>query len=155
MTAGPAGPRTRRGRGPAHRGPSVRGRRRAIDAKEKALAAAHAAQEKKGQNLTIIDLEGRSSYTDFLVIVTAYSERQTAAIADGIADHLRELRLRPLAREGQGSWILLDYGDVVVHVFHEDTRAFYDLDRLWSSARRVPVPPLEPVVDERPAGPPG
>jgi ribosome-associated protein len=128
---------------------------RIIDAKEKALAAALAAQEKKGQNPTIIDLEGKSSYTDFIVIVTAYSERQTAAIADGIVESLREQRLRPLAREGQGSWILLDYGDVVVHVFHEDTRAFYDLDRLWASAKRVTVPPLESAPGVHPIGLPG
>jgi ribosome-associated protein len=77
-----------------------------------------------------------------LVIVTAWSERQTAAIADAIAEDLRDgLRVRPLQREGIGPWILLDYGDVVVHVFHEDTRAFYELDKIWADAPRVPVPP--------------
>jgi ribosome-associated protein len=77
-----------------------------------------------------------------LVIVTAWSERQTAAIADAIVEDLRDwLRVRPLQREGIGPWILLDYGDVVVHVFHEDTRAFYELDKIWADAPRVPVPP--------------
>lgn len=87
-------------------------------------------------------MNGESSYTDFLVVVTAYSDRQTRAIADAVADSMKnEHHLRLLSKEGDGSWILLDYGDVVVHVFHEDARAFYDLDRLWSTAPRVPVPP--------------
>lgn len=112
-----------------------------IDGKEKALLAATAAQSKKGQNLTIINLDGESSYTDYLVIVTAYSERQTRAIADAVAEAMREeVGERPISREGDATWILLDFGDVVVHVFHEDTRAFYDLDRLWAKAPRVPVP---------------
>lgn len=103
--------------------------------------AAAAAQSKKGQNLTIIDLDGESSYTDYLLIVTAYSDRQTRAVADAVAEVMKaELGERPLSREGDGGWILLDFGDVVIHVFHEDTRAFYDLDRLWAKAPRIPVP---------------
>lgn len=87
-------------------------------------------------------MDGESSYTDYLVVVTAYSDRQTRAIADSVADSMkRDHRLKLLSKEGDGAWILLDYGDVVVHVFHEDARAFYDLDRLWSSAPRVAVPP--------------
>lgn len=129
---------------------SYRGRPRrspAIDGKDIALAAAEAAQSKKGQNLTIIDLDGQSSYTDFLVIVTAYSERQTRAIADAVAETMKaDHGQKVLSREGDSSWILLDYGAVVVHVFHEDTRAFYDLDRLWSNAPRVPVPPPQSLV---------
>lgn len=112
-----------------------------IDPKTMALDAARAAQDKKGQNLTIIDLQGRSSYADMLVIATAYSDRQTQAIADSVQDVLRvEHGLRPMHREGQGPWILLDYGDIVVHVFHEDARAFYALDQLWADAPRVEVP---------------
>jgi ribosome-associated protein len=115
---------------------------RTIEPRDKALKVANAAQSKKGQNITIIDVEGLCTYTDALVIVTAWSERQTAAIADGIVEDLRDrMRIRPLQREGIGPWILLDYGDVVVHVFHEDTRAFYELDKIWADAPRVPVPP--------------
>ncbi|MBX2812503.1 MAG: ribosome silencing factor [Myxococcales bacterium] len=106
-----------------------------------ALEAARAAQDKKGQNLTIINLEGRSSYADMLVIATAYSERQTLAIADAIHSTLKQQHnLHPMHREGHGAWILLDYGDIVVHVFHEDARAFYALDQLWADAPRVEVP---------------
>ncbi len=115
-----------------------------ITGKEKALAAATAAQDRKGQSLTIIQTEGNCSYTDFLVIVTAYSDRQTSAIADGVVDDLKRGHgERPLAREGQGSWTLLDYGDVIVHVFHEDVRTHYNLDQLWRDAPRIPVPPTE------------
>lgn len=112
-----------------------------IDAKHKALIAAAAAQERKGQNLTIIDLEGRSDYADYIVIVSTYSERQCRAVADAVAECLRKDHDEsPVAREGQGVWILIDYGDVVIHVFHEDARAYYDLDKLWSDAPRVRVP---------------
>lgn len=112
-----------------------------IETRNKALVAAEAAQEKKGQNVTIIDLEGQSTYTDYIVIVSTYSERQCAAVADHIFQTLRrDWGERPIHRNQQGVWVLLDYGDVVVHVFHEDARAYYDLDKLWADAPRVRVP---------------
>jgi ribosome-associated protein len=127
-------------------------RGQAIEAKEKALAAAIAAQDKKGHGITVIDLEGECSYTDFLVIVSANSERQTAAIADAIAEKLREeIGVRPLYREGTGGWVLLDYGEVIVHVFVEDTRAYYDLDRLWPKAPRIAVPASSGAIETAPA----
>ena len=89
----------------------------------------------------VIDLEGECSYTDFLVIISANNERQTAAIAEGIAESLREKHgIRPLFREGEAGWLLLDFGDVICHVFVEDMRQYYDLDRLWPKAPRVVVP---------------
>jgi ribosome-associated protein len=134
-----------------HKGPSPsRGERSGevdIESKAKALAAAQAAYSKKGQNLTIINIGDESSYADYLVIVSAYSDRQTGAIADAVVEELKtEHGIRPLVREGQGAWVLVDYGDLVVHVFHEDARAFYDLDRLWAKAPRVPVPAFEPAL---------
>lgn len=115
-----------------------------IDPTTLALDAARAAQDKKGQNLTVIDLQASSAYTDMLVIATAYSDRQTHAIAEAVQDELKKRHdLRPIHREGQGAWILLDYGDIVVHVFHEDARAFYALDQLWAEAPRVTVPAPE------------
>lgn len=81
------------------------------------------------------------------MIVSAYSDRQTFAIADAVVETLKlNYGQRVLSREGMSSWILIDYGDVVVHVFHEDTRAYYDLERLWSQAPRVKVPPPEDMV---------
>lgn len=115
-----------------------------IDPKARALLAAEAAQSKKGQNLTIIDLSEQATYADFLVIVSTYSERQCAAVGAAVSDAFKEsFNERPMSREGQGVWILLDYGDVVVHVFHEDARAYYDIDRMWPNAPRLRVPPTE------------
>jgi len=126
------------------RGPHDRPGGAIIKARDKALNAAVAAQERKGQNLTIIDLEGRSDYADYIVIVSTYSERQGKAVADAVVRALKEQHGEaPVAREGQGVWVLVDYGDVVVHVFHEDARAYYDLDKIWADAPRVRVPALE------------
>ena len=94
--------------------------------------------------MTIIDLGGEATYTDALVIATAYSERQTLAIANAVTKELRDVHgCRPAHVEGTGTWILIDYGNVVVHVFHEDARAFYNLDQLWGDAPRIAVPALE------------
>jgi ribosome-associated protein len=96
----------------------------------------------------VIDLEGECSYADYLVIVSANNERQTSAIADAISENLRQADgVKPLYREGQGGWVLLDYGDIIVHVFIDDARAFYDLDRLWSKSPRLPIP-LPASVEE-------
>lgn len=76
------------------------------------------------------------------MIVSAYSDRQTRAIADAVAEDMKKLHGEaPLTREGDSSWILIDFGDVVAHVFHEDARAYYDLERLWAKSPRVPIPP--------------
>lgn len=84
--------------------------------------------------------------------MTAYSERQTNAIADSVIDDLKKShRERPLSREGDGTWILVDYGDVVLHVFQEDARAYYNLDQLWADSPRVPVPPAAQSVIDPPA----
>ena len=113
---------------------------------DKALLAAEAAQQRKGGSLTVIDVEGRCSYADAIVIASVTNERAAAAIAGAVEDELRtKLSVKPLHREGQGAWILLDYGDVVVHVMVEETRAYYDIDKLWSEAPRVPVPAPAPA----------
>ena len=108
-----------------------------------AVSAAHAGLEKKAEHVRILDVRGLASYTDFLVLMTATSDRQVGAVADAVDGQLRKLGHRPIGVEGQGAgnWILIDAGDVVVHVFQEDARGFYDLDSLWSDARTVPVPP--------------
>ena len=108
---------------------------------DKALVAAEAAQSKKGFGVTIVNVEGLCSYTDAIVIVSASNERQTKAIAETVEEALRtQMDIRPIHREGLGSWVLVDYGDLVVHLFIEDTRAYYDIDKLWSDAPRVAVP---------------
>jgi ribosome-associated protein len=130
-------------RGPRARGPEDR----AIESIDKALLAARTAQEKKGQNVTVLDVTGRCSYADALVIVSATSERQANAIADGIAEVVKKAGGgRAQIGDGTGGWALLDFGDLVVHVFTEEARGFYDLDKLWSDARRVAVPAVAPLV---------
>ena len=114
-----------------------------MQAKDCALLAAHYALEKKGLELRLLDLGELSSLTDYLLIVTGRSDRQVQAIAEAIRLGLKqEHATPPLAVEGmnEGRWVLLDYGDVMVHVFQEPVRRFYDLEGLWSEAPEVPVP---------------
>ena len=104
-------------------------------------AAAQAALEKKAENVILLDIGKVSSLTGHFVVATGTNSRQTQAIADGIRDDLRERGVRPLGVEGmnQGEWILMDYGDFLVHIFTPEKRGFYDLERLWSNAPRTLV----------------
>lgn len=89
----------------------------------------------------LIDVRGRSSYTDFLVIASGTSDRHVQAVAELIQEGLRKKKIRPIGSEGlrEGQWALLDFGSVVVHVFHPITRELYDLEELWRGAARVPL----------------
>ena len=103
------------------------------------LCAAYAL-EKKAENLRLLDVRGLSSLTDYLLIVSGRSDRQVEAIAEAIRLGMKKDReLLPLAVEGlkEGNWVLIDYGDVVVHVFLEETRQYYELERLWSDVPRI------------------
>jgi ribosome-associated protein len=93
----------------------------------------------------VLDVAGKVDYADFLVLMTGRSDRQVVAIAQGIEDELRKQGKRPQAVEGlpHAHWVLMDYIDVVAHVFQDDARGVYDLDGLWMDARRVPVPGSE------------
>lgn len=100
-------------------------------------SAAHAALEKQAENILAVDVAERIGLTDAFLIASAPSERQVNAIVDEIEDVLREERdLKPLRREGraEGRWVLLDFGHFVVHVQHDEERAFYALDRLWKDS---------------------
>ena len=110
-------------------------------ARKLAIDIAAAALDKKAVGLEILDVAGRVDYADFLVLMSGRSDRQVSALADGIEEALRLRGRRPTNVEGQGSaqWILMDYGDVIVHVFLEDVRPNYDLEGLWEDARRLPV----------------
>lgn len=96
------------------------------------------ALDRKATDVVVLDLREISSVTDYFVICTGRSDVHVRAIVERIETGLAEREEHPLAREGvtHGSWALLDYGDVVVHVFQPDTRAFYDLERLWGQAPR-------------------
>lgn len=111
-------------------------------AREIAVLVAIAAIEKKASGLEVIDVAGRVDYADFLVLMSGRSDRHVAALAAAIEEALRKKGKRPLAVEGlpHANWVLMDFGDVVVHVFQDDARAAYDIDGLWMDARRVPVP---------------
>ena len=111
-------------------------------ARETATAIAVAAIDKKAVGLEILDVAGKVDYADFLVIMTGRSDRHALALAQGIEEALRKQGVRPVAVEGlpHGSWVLMDFGDVVVHVFQDDARRVYDIEGLWLDARRLPVP---------------
>ena len=105
--------------------------------------ALHAAAEKKAFDPTVLDLRGISSFTDFFLIFTGANRRQVQAISDEIVEQLKR-NGSPAARvEGyqNAEWILIDYGDFVVHVFEEKARRFYDLERLWREASRLNLSP--------------
>ena len=115
----------------------------APEAQQVALWIASAALDKKAQDVEILDVRGKVDYADFVVIASGRSDRQVGAIARGIEETLKhEHEQRCFGVEGltQGQWVLMDFGDVIVHVFHQDTRGYYDLEALWMDAARVDVP---------------
>jgi ribosome-associated protein len=122
------------------------------DGLQKALLCTRAALDKKAFDLVVFDVAGLTSIGDYLVICTGRSDRQVQSIAQGIEDELRAAGVRPISTEGvrRGHWVLLDYGDVIVHVFYQPVREFYDLERLWEHAPRVQLP--EPLRSQALAG---
>jgi len=111
-------------------------------AKELAIAMAVAGLDKKAMGVEILDVRGRVDYADFLVIMTGRSDRHVHAIATGIEEELGKKKMAAISVEGlqAASWVLLDYGDVVAHVFQEESRQLYDIEGLWMDASRVSVP---------------
>jgi ribosome-associated protein len=102
-------------------------------------AAAKAAQAKKAEDIIALDLSGLQAVSDYFLVCSAGSEPQVKAIAENVEEALRELGAKPWHVEGREGrrWVLLDFVDVVVHVFHEKTREYYLLERLWGDARSV------------------
>jgi ribosome-associated protein len=120
---------------PERGGPSAEARRMA-------LAAAQAGLDKKAMHVEIIDVTGKVDYADYLVLMTGHSDRHVASIAESVDFELGKQGMDAISIEGlpSGQWVLIDFVDVVVHVFQEETRSLYDLDGLWLDARRIPVP---------------
>jgi ribosome-associated protein len=102
--------------------------------------AVAAALDKKAMNLDVLSVGALTSIADYFIITSASNERQATAIADNVVDQLKsELNVRPLLVEGMtpGRWVLIDFGDFIVHIFTEDVRRFYGLERLWGDAPNV------------------
>ena len=113
-----------------------------VSARARALVAVRAALAKKGDHLAVLEVGEIISIIDCFVLVSAANTRQVRTIVDEVQQALREHDgSRPIGVEGldDASWVLLDYGDVVVHVFLTETREYYDLDRLWADAPTIPV----------------
>lgn len=107
-----------------------------------ALKAARFALEKGALSVQILDVRDKVDYADMLVLCSGTSLRHVLTIAEAVEDELRRLRVRPACAEGMrgSSWVLIDYVDVVVHVFLDETRNYYDIEGLWIDAPRIPVP---------------
>lgn len=116
------------------------------DARAMAILVAVAALEKKAIGIELLDVAGKIDYADFIVVMTGRSDRHVQALAQGIEEELRKRGKRPLSIEGipNAHWVLMDLGDVVVHVFQEDARGMYDIEGLWTDAKRLPIPDAQP-----------
>jgi ribosome-associated protein len=110
---------------------------------ESVKLALHCASEKKAFNIIALDLREIASFAEFFIIASGANQRQVQAISDEISEQLKkQLNVRPIRTEGYrtAEWILLDYGDFIVHIFEEKSREFYDLERLWRDAKKVQIP---------------
>lgn len=129
----PAAPRKKKVRAP-------KAAERAPVANEKALGLAReiaaVVADKKATDVVILDVRGRASYADYIVVASGESDVQLRAMADGVHEKLKPQGVRPISSEGEAgaSWVLLDYGDVVAHFFDAATRSFYDLEGMWADA---------------------
>jgi ribosome-associated protein len=122
------------------------------DLKKQVAAAINACLDKKAEELTILEMEkGSGAFTDYFVLCSGTNPRQVQAIADEVEMRLKAAAIPPTHVEGynQGEWILIDYVDFVVHVFSEKARKFYDLERLWKSAKRLQPAELKPLAVRR------
>jgi len=106
------------------------------------LIAVRAAESKKATDIKVLNLTAITSFADFFVIMTGTNQRQIQAIADEVGLQLKKARELPISVEGydQAEWVLMDYADLVVHIFSPKAREYYDLERLWRSARAVEIP---------------
>lgn len=124
-------------------GPTEASGKREDEARKMAFAIAEGALDKKAQNVEIIDVRDKVDYADYVVVMSGTSDRQVGAIARGIEEKIEGDGLgRCIGMEGlpQGQWVLMDFGDAIAHIFHEDMRGYYDLESLWIDAARVAPP---------------
>ncbi|OPY10887.1 MAG: Ribosomal silencing factor RsfS [Syntrophaceae bacterium PtaB.Bin038] len=112
-----------------------------LSTRQKILLAVNAALEKKAKNIVILNIKNVTSFADYTVICSGTSDRQVQSIASAIEEGMKKAGALPLGIEGEkgGRWVLMDYADIVVHVFFEPVREFYDIERLWSDAPKMEV----------------
>jgi len=117
-----------------------------LQPKELAISCAGLALDKKALDPVILEVAGLSSLTDYIVIISGTSDRHVQAVAENVRVELKQRHdIRPLAVEGmdEGRWVLIDYGEVMVHIFQPEVRQFYDLEGLWSEAGEIAPPATE------------
>lgn len=107
--------------------------------KEMAFDIANLIDDKKGEDIIMLDLQKLSVIADYFIIATGNSERQVVAIADHIEDELSKRGIEPVGKEGKnsGRWVVIDYLDTVVHIFHKEERNYYNLERIWNDAKKI------------------
>jgi len=112
-----------------------------LEGREVALVAATVGSDKKAEDIVILDVRGISSFADYFVIMSGRSTRHVQGLADAVDQALGNKRLKKDNIEGlnEGHWVLLDYNDVVVHIFYQESRGFYDLEGLWRDAPRLDI----------------
>ena len=117
-------------------------KRKEPDSRARALRGVNAALEMKAKDLVILSVKEISAFADYFIICSGTSDRQVRAIAAAIQENLKTADILPLGVEGEaaGQWVLMDYDDVVIHIFLDPVRTFYDLERLWSEAPRMDIP---------------
>jgi ribosome-associated protein len=117
-------------------------KKKETESRSRALLCINASLEKKAKDLVILNVKEISAFADYFLICSGTSDRQLKAIAAAIQENLKNAGIMPLGIEGEaaGQWILMDYDDVIIHIFIETVRTFYDLERLWSEAPRMAVP---------------
>ena len=121
-------------------------RRKEMDqSKEMARIAYNALSDKKGEDIKIIDITGISVLADYFIIANGNSDSQVNALVDNVEEELHKAGYPLKQREGQasGSWVLLDFGDIIVHVFDKENRLFYDLERIWKDGRNITLEELK------------
>jgi ribosome-associated protein len=110
--------------------------------------AVRAAESKKAQNIRVLDVREIASFADYFVVCHGTNPRQIQAISDAVGEELAKIGEHPISVEGyqNAEWILADYGDLLIHIFSEKAREYYDLERLWRHAKDVPFPKTEPAA---------
>ena len=107
--------------------------------------------ERKAKSITGVNVEQFTSYTDVLIIIEGSSQRQVSCIAQHLIKRLKEKKIKAIGVEGvkEGEWALLDYGEVIIHIFDSETKSFYDLEGLWADAPRIDLSEFDPAIEPK------